>query len=88
CGMTRSVLLSLHGQFVEAARLNPAGLVLVCGLVLFGLSMLFLMFYQQRHRATLAAGLVHRRIRIGASVYASLFFAVMFAHWLAEVASR
>ena len=85
CGMTRSVLLSLQGDFAEAARLNPAGLLLVVGLVVFSLSMIFLMFYRQRH-AGLAAGAMHRRIRIGASVYGSLLVVVLFAHWLTEIA--
>jgi hypothetical protein len=87
CGMTRSVLLSLQGQFTEAARLNPAGLLLVLGLVAFGLALIFLMFYRQR-RTSLAAGAVHRRIRLGASVYGSLLIVVLFAHWLTEIASR
>ena len=87
CGMTRSVLLSLQGQFAEAARLNPAGLLLVFGLVLLGLALIFLMFYRER-RTTLAAGALHRRIRLGASAYGSLLLVVLFAHWLAEIASR
>jgi len=87
CGMTRSVLLSLHGQFREAAVLNPAGLLLVLGLVLFGLALIFLMFYRRRNTG-LAAGVVHRRIRLGASAYGSLLVVVLFAHWLGEITSR
>ncbi|MCA1555073.1 MAG: DUF2752 domain-containing protein [Acidobacteria bacterium] len=87
CGMTRSFLLSLHGQFKEAAGLNPAGLLLVLGLVLFSLALIFLMFYRQRN-TSLAAGVVHRRIRLGASVYGSLLVVVLFAHWLGEITSR
>jgi hypothetical protein len=87
CGMTRSVLLSLQGQFTEAARLNPAGPLLVVGLVALSLSLIFLMFYRQGH-ASLAAGAVHRRIRIGASVYGSLLVVVLFAHWVGEIALR
>ena len=87
CGMTRSVLLSLQGQFTEAARLNPAGLLLVFGLVLFSFALLFLMFYRER-RTPHAAGAVHRRIRLGASVYGSFLVLVLFAHWLTEIASR
>jgi hypothetical protein len=87
CGMTRSVLLSLHGQFTDAAQLNPAGLLLVLGLVAFSLALIFLMFYRER-RTSLAAGALHRRIRLGASVYGSLLVVVLFAHWLAELASR
>lgn len=81
CGMTRSVLLSLQGQVGEAVRLNPAGPLLVFGLILFSLAMLFLTVYRQRH-ASLDAGAVHRRIRIGTSVYGCLFIAVLFAHWI------
>jgi hypothetical protein len=87
CGMTRSVLLTLHGQFNEAARLNPAGLLLVFGVVLLGLALIFLMFYRAR-RTSLDAGVVHRRIRLTASAYGSLLVVVLFAHWLAEIAAR
>ncbi|HJR08657.1 MAG TPA: DUF2752 domain-containing protein [Pyrinomonadaceae bacterium] len=87
CGMTRSVLLSLQGQLGEAARLNPAGPMLVVGLIILSLSLIFLMFYRQEH-AGLAAGAVHRRIRIGASVYGSLLVVVLFAHWITEIALR
>jgi glucan phosphoethanolaminetransferase (alkaline phosphatase superfamily) len=87
CGMTRSVLLTLHGQFNEAVRLNPAGLMLVVGVVLLGLALLFLMFYQQRS-TRLAAGAVHRYIRIGTSVYGGLLVVALFAHWLGEIALR
>lgn len=87
CGMTRSFLLSLQGQFTEAAALNPAGPLLVLGLVLFSLALLFLMFYRRR-RTSLAAGAVHRRIRLGASVYGSFLVVVLFAHWLTEIAAR
>jgi hypothetical protein len=86
CGLTRSVLLSLQGQFGDAARLNPAGLLLVFGLVLLGLALIFLMFYRRR-RTSLEAGVVHRRIRLTASAYGSLLVAVLFAHWLREIAS-
>lgn len=87
CGMTRSVLLALQGRFGEAASLNPAGLLLVCGLVLLGLALIFLMFYRRRN-TSLAAGAVHRRIRLGASAYGGLLIAVLFAHWLAEIVKR
>lgn len=84
CGMTRSVLLSLQGQFKEAAHVNPAGLLLVLGLIAFSFALLFLMFYRQR-RTPHAAGAVHRRIRLGASVYGSLLVVLLFAHWLVQL---
>jgi hypothetical protein len=87
CGLTRSVLLTLQGQFGEAVQLNPAGLLLVLGLLLFGLALIFLMFYQQRHTG-LAVGTVHRRLRTGTSLYAGVLIVVLFAHWFIEIASR
>ena len=84
CGMTRSVLLSLRGELGEAVQLNPAGPLLVLGLILFSLAMLFLMLLQQR-ATRLASGATHRRIRIGASVYGSFLLVVLFAHWLDSI---
>jgi hypothetical protein len=87
CGMTRSVLLSLRGELGEAMHLNPAGPLLVLGLILFSLAMLFLMLLQQR-ATRLASGATHRRIRIGASVYGSFLLVVLFAHWLDRIPWR
>jgi len=87
CGMTRSVLLSLHGHLGAAWQLNPAGPLLVSGLILLGLAFVFLMLYGQRHEP-LAAGALHRRIRIATKIYAHLLVAVLFAHWVIEIASR
>ncbi|MDQ1557053.1 MAG: hypothetical protein QOD32_113 [Pyrinomonadaceae bacterium] len=87
CGLTRSVILTLHGRAGEAWQQNPAGLLLVCGLVLLGLALLYLAFYRTRHTPH-ASGAIRRRIRIATKVYAHLLVAVLFAHWLVELASR
>lgn len=87
CGLTRSVLLTLHGHSGAAWQMNPAGLLLVCGLVLLALALIFLAFHRQRHTPQ-ASGAVHRRIRVYTKVYAHLLIAVLFAHWLRELASR
>jgi hypothetical protein len=34
CGMTRSVILTMHGDFHNAFLLNPAGPILIAGLIL------------------------------------------------------
>jgi hypothetical protein len=86
-GMTRSVLHTLHGEFGAAWRLNPAGLFLVCGLVLFGLALVFLSFQRRRHTPA-ASGAVQRRIRIYTKAYAHLLVAVLFAHWLTKIVTR
>ena len=87
CGLTRGVLLTLHGRLGEAWQQNPAGLLLVFGLVLLGLALVYLAFYRAR-RTPHAAGALHRRIRVATKVYARLLVAVLFAHWFVELATR
>ena len=84
CGMTRSVLLSLHGQITEAASLNPAGPLLVLGLLLFSASMFFLMAYERRHAG---AALVRVRTAItrGSLAYAAMMLAVWMGHWVRAI---
>ncbi|HEX8456297.1 MAG TPA: DUF2752 domain-containing protein [Pyrinomonadaceae bacterium] len=86
CGMTRSVLLTLHGQWSAAWGLNPAGLFLVCGLASLGLALVFLALYRRR-RTPRASGALQRRIRIATKVYAHALVLVLVAHWLAEMAN-
>lgn len=86
CGMTRSVLLTLHGDFGAAWQLNPAGVLMVLGTVLFGAAMFLLMFYQ-RTRSPAAVERAQRRIKLGALAYGALFFAVLMGHWLREISS-
>src|SRR5580704_9590023 len=42
CGLTRSVVMSLHGEFVRAWRMAPVGPVVVVGMVAFAAAMLAL----------------------------------------------
>lgn len=84
CGMTRSVLLTLGGDFDAALSVNPAGPVLVAGLILLALSLVSLALFR-RARGPLAAGLFARRVRALARAYGLLLVAVLFAHWVAEM---
>jgi hypothetical protein len=84
CGMTRGVLLTLDGHLGDALRLNPAAPLLVAGLVLFAVALVFVAIYQ-RARDPLSVGRLHARVRIISRAYAGLLFAVLFAHWIAEV---
>jgi hypothetical protein len=40
CGLTRSVVMSLHGEFARSWRMAPAGPVVVVGMIAFSLAML------------------------------------------------
>ncbi|MDT7602581.1 MAG: hypothetical protein QOF61_578 [Acidobacteriota bacterium] len=84
CGMTRGVLLTLHGHVTDALRLNPAAPLLTLGVVLFALAMIFVALYQRTH-APLRVGKLHARVRVAARAYAVMLLAVLCAHWIAEV---
>src|SRR5580693_10240734 len=42
CGLTRSVVMSLHGEFARAWRMAPVGPVAVLGMLVFAVTMLVL----------------------------------------------
>lgn len=84
CGMTRSVVLTLHGDLGAALALNPAGPLLVFGLALFSAAMLLLMLCQQRRDAG-AVARVQRRLTWGTLAYGLLFVAVLLGHWVKEI---
>ena len=85
CGMTRSVLLTLHGQFTSAWQLNPGGLLLVLGLVALGCALICVLLCEQTRLGHGAALSLQRRLRFGATAYAGLFFVVLMTHWLAAL---
>jgi hypothetical protein len=87
CGLTRSVIHALHLRFGAAWQMNPAGLFLVSGLVLLALALVFLAFHRRR-RTPATSGALHRRIRIFTKVYAHLLVALLFAHWITEIATH
>jgi hypothetical protein len=87
CGMTRGVLLTLHGHLGDALRVNPAAPVLTLGVALLAAALIFVAVYQREHDP-LASGRFHARICLASRAYAGLFFAVMLAHWVLEIARR
>jgi hypothetical protein len=86
CGMTRGVLLTLHGHVTDALRVNPAAPVLTLGVVLFALAMIFVALYQRTH-APLQVGKLHARVRVTARAYALALVTLLLAHWLIELSS-
>lgn len=84
CGMTRSVVLTVQGQLESAWLLNPAGAILVLGILLFGATMIYAGL-SARSRGRLDARRLQRRIGIGASAYGGLFVAAMLFHWVVQI---
>jgi Protein of unknown function (DUF2752) len=85
CGLTRGVLLALGGRLGESFAANPAAPLLVLGVALAALALMMLSLYRRGTRDPLRAGFFVRRLRLGARAYALLLFAVLFAHWAAEI---
>jgi len=72
--MTRSVILTMHGDFHNAFLLNPAGPFLIAGLLLVALIALRLPM----------AGLKEiksRQLALGLSLYGWVFVCVMLGQW-------
>ena len=84
CGMTRSVLLSLQGEFGRAWRMAPGGPVLVWGGILFAAAMLALAVVQGLGTGRLEPA-IKASIRRGLWIYAALGIVVWLGGWVAGV---
>jgi len=87
CGMTRSVVLALAGEWPLAWQINPAGPLLAAGLAALGVSLLALTLAKQKRRAH-AARATRRWIQIWALGYGGLVIVVLFAHWARQLLAR
>ena len=81
CGVTRSVVMSLHGEFARAWSMAPAGPVAVLGLLAFALAMLALAFIQWAGAEDRTAW-VRLWIRRGALAYGTAATIVWLAGWV------
>jgi hypothetical protein len=79
CGLTRSVVLSLHGEIARAWNMAPGGPVAVLGCLAFAIALLFLNGVMPRYRERMKAA-----IRSGALAYAALAATVWIAGWAAQ----
>lgn len=78
CGLTRSVLLTLHGQLGAAFEVNPGGPLVVAGLALVAA----LLFALAVPRATRPSDALVRKLVVGASAYGCLTTVVLLVHWV------
>lgn len=78
CGMSRSVILTMHGDVGEAVMLNPAGPLLVGGVVAAAILLGFTAFRRGKAPA--------RRWMLPALLgYSGLYVSVLIGHWLITV---
>lgn len=81
CGLTRSVLLTLHGHLGAAFEVNPGGPLVVLGLALVAALMFALAVPRAPLDARTSDGLI-RRLVLGASAYGGLTGVVLLVHWV------
>ena len=81
CGLTRSVLLPLHGHLGAAFEVNPGGPLVVLGVLLLA-ALLFALAVPRRAGAARASDGLARGLILGASAYGCLTGVVLLVHWL------
>jgi len=86
CGMTRSVVLSLHGQWARAWQMAPGGPVLTAGLLALAVALLLVAILEKWSSPQLA-GPVRRSVRRGALAYAAAAVAVWIGGWAVSFAA-
>jgi Protein of unknown function (DUF2752) len=80
CGVTRSVAMSLHGEFARAWNMAPAGPVAVLGLLAFALAMLALALIQWAGAEDRTASM-RLWVRRGALAYGTAATVVWLGGW-------
>jgi hypothetical protein len=88
CGLTRSVVMSLHGEFARAWQIAPVGPVAVIGLLAFAIAIVALACLQWMPQARPQGGGARKWeagarvwIRKGAAIYAVGALAVWLGGW-------
>ena len=72
CGLTRSIVMALHGEFTRAWHMAPGGPVLLAGALLAGAALLL---------QGVRGGTAPRWVRGGALVYATAAAAIWLGGW-------
>jgi hypothetical protein len=80
CGLTRSVVMSLHGEFGRAWRMAPVGPVAVLGAIGFALAMLALAWSQWAGASQWEAR-ARAWIRTASAIYAAAVLVIWLGGW-------
>ena len=80
CGLTRSLVHALGGDFRRAFDLNPGGPLLLLGLVALSAALLVSAF-SQRAAAAPSSVIFPRTIKLGATAYGGLLVFVLLVNW-------
>lgn len=84
CGITRGVILSLHGKLTDAVATNAAAPVLVGAALSLGLCLLGMGVLQSAERRRAAERLANWTRRIGVTA-AGTWFLVLVCNWIVEL---
>ena len=83
CGLTRSVLLTLQGDFLRAWAVAPVGPVAAVGVLAFAFALLLMACLRPRGSRV---DILAERLRRGALIYIELIIIVWIGGWAAHVA--
>ena len=86
CGMSRSVILTLHGHVGQALQMNAAGPFAVLGLVLAASGLLFL--GTRKNSSSESSARLKNQIRLFCLAYATALFAIVLANWITKILAR
>ena len=84
CGLTRSVLLTLHGHLGAALEVNPGGPLVILGVALLA-ALMFALALPRPTRAAANSDRLVRRVVLGVSAYGGLTTVVLLAHWVKAI---
>ena len=84
CGMSRSVILTLHGHLGQALQINAAGPFAVLGLLLVASGMLFL-GSRQNSSSNESLATLKDRLRLFCLVYSTALLALVLTTWITKI---
>ena len=84
CGMTRSVILTMHGDLATAFQLNVGGPLLISGVALFGVLMIFSSFYSTKG-SNVQINKIEKTIFFYTTAYLSVALIISLGFWVSRV---